>query len=80
MRKQAEEILAKRKREVEIMNKEPNDTIRREWEVKARLDIDRQIAVELDRLQRTFEAEVSKRVTEELGKHPRNLSGKTLVQ
>ena len=37
-------------------------TIRREWEVKARLEIDRQVMMEKGRLQKLFEDEVRKRV------------------
>ena len=40
------------------------DTVRREWEVKARLEIDRQILLEKQRLQRVFEEEMAKRVDE----------------
>jgi len=42
---------------VEIENQ-----VRREWEVKARLEIDRHVALELSRLQKDFESEVQKRV------------------
>ena len=41
-------------------------TVRREWEVKARLEIDRQIGIEKARLQRIFEDEVQKRVDMEV--------------
>ncbi|KAF2753289.1 kinase-like protein [Pseudovirgaria hyperparasitica] len=40
--------------------------VRREWEVKARLEIDRQVQLEMERLERVFEGEVSKRVAQEL--------------
>ena len=41
-------------------------TMRREWEVKARLEIDRQVQVEKDRLHALFETEVSARVEAEV--------------
>lgn len=37
-------------------------TIRREWEVKARLEIDRQVAIEKEKLQKVFENEIRRRV------------------
>lgn len=43
-------------------------TLRREWEVKARLEIDRLVNEEIEQLQRRFEAEVQARVQEELQK------------
>ncbi|OTB04653.1 hypothetical protein M426DRAFT_11292 [Hypoxylon sp. CI-4A] len=42
--------------------------LRREWEVKARLEIDRLVNEEIEQLQRRFEAEVEARVQEELEK------------
>lgn len=41
-------------------------TIRREWEVKARLEIDRQVRMENERLQKMFETEVQSRVEAEV--------------
>ena len=41
-------------------------TLRREWEVKARLEIDRQVMIEKERLQKMFEDEVRKRVEMEV--------------
>jgi NIMA (never in mitosis gene a)-related kinase len=43
-----------------------DSTVRREWEVKARLEIDRQIQIETDRLRKNFEAEVQSRVEKEV--------------
>ncbi|KAI9709958.1 MAG: G2-specific serine/threonine protein kinase [Bogoriella megaspora] len=37
-------------------------SLRREWEVKARLEIDRQVGLEMEKLKKTFEMEVSRRV------------------
>lgn len=42
--------------------------LRREWEVKARLEIDRLVNEEIEQLQQRFEAEVEARVQEELQK------------
>lgn len=44
------------------MKVEIEASVRREWEVKARLEIDRQVAIEMDNLQKKFEAEVQDRV------------------
>jgi len=41
-------------------------SLRREWEVKARLEIDRQVQVEVQKLLKDFESEVSRRVQEEV--------------
>lgn len=49
-------------------------TIRREWEVKARLEIDRQVAIEKEKLQQVFEDEVRKRVDTEIQQRLRELS------
>lgn len=43
-------------------------SLRREWEVKARLEIDRLVNEEIEQLQRRFEAEVQARVQEDLQK------------
>ncbi|MCJ1458419.1 G2-specific serine/threonine protein kinase [Mycoblastus sanguinarius] len=47
-------------------------TIRREWEVKARLEIDRQVQMEKERLQKLFETEVRARVEAEVQQHMRS--------
>lgn len=41
-------------------------TVRREWEVKARLEIDRQIQIETEKLRKKFESEVQSRVEKEV--------------
>ncbi|KAF2810314.1 G2-specific protein kinase-like protein nimA [Mytilinidion resinicola] len=76
LRNQAQEMLAKRVAETDAIRKNVSDSVRREWEVKARLEIDRQVAVALEKLRQTFEAEVTRRVSEELAKQS---SGKTLI-
>lgn len=48
-------------------------TVRREWEVKARLEIDRQIQVELENLQKRFEAEMRVRVDAEVQRQIQSL-------
>lgn len=50
------------------MRYEIEGSLRREWEVKARLEIDRLVADEMESLRQRFEAEVSARVQEELQK------------
>jgi NIMA (never in mitosis gene a)-related kinase 2 len=62
--KQAEERLASLDRERETMRQQMEDTLRREWEVKARLEIDRQVEVEIKRLQKKFDQEVNERAHE----------------
>ncbi|CAO2650949.1 Nn.00g092460.m01.CDS01 [Neocucurbitaria sp. VM-36] len=64
------------------IRKEIDDQLRREWEVKARLEIERQVKVqteqrvqrELAHLQSKFEEEVNKRVEAALKKYPNRLS------
>ncbi|KAI1494017.1 kinase-like domain-containing protein [Biscogniauxia mediterranea] len=51
-----------------FMRQEIDAQLRREWEVKARLEIDRLVNDEIERLQRRFEGEVQARVQEELQK------------
>ncbi|KAB5562779.1 kinase-like domain-containing protein [Coniochaeta sp. 2T2.1] len=84
MLKAKEDALDKRIRElnykarsVESERQEINASLHREWEVKARLEIDRQVkelvAQEIERLQKQFDDEVNSRVNTrveaELGKH-----------
>ncbi|KAL8350725.1 hypothetical protein RB601_001018 [Gaeumannomyces tritici] len=68
--KQKEDALNARIREyehkVEGVRKEIDATLHREWEVKARLEIDRVVKDELEKLQKTFEREVQARVEAEL--------------
>ena len=68
---------------IERMRKDIDDQLRREWEVRARLEIERQVKVqteeriqkELAHLQAEFEKEVQKRVKEAMKKHPKRPSG-----
>jgi NIMA (never in mitosis gene a)-related kinase len=48
------------------MRQEIDSSVRREWEVKARLEIDRLVGQEIEQLQRKFEHEVQLRVDMEL--------------
>lgn len=70
MLKQKEDALNARMREyehkVEGVRREIDATLHREWEVKARLEIDRVVKDELEKLQKTFEREVQARVEAEL--------------
>lgn len=50
------------------LRQELNDSLRREWEVKAQLEISRQVQLEIERLQRKFDDEVKSRVELELEK------------
>ncbi|KAK1758636.1 G2-specific protein kinase nim-1 [Echria macrotheca] len=75
--KAKEEALNRRIRELEqkvasidheklAIRHEIDSQLRREWEVKARLEIDRLVALEIQQLQRKFEHEVHTRVEAEL--------------
>ncbi|KAF7549033.1 hypothetical protein G7046_g8463 [Stylonectria norvegica] len=71
-----EEALHKRERELNegleaertLIREELDSSLRREWELKAHLEIDRLVHVEMDRLQGRFEHEVQARVEAELAK------------
>lgn len=63
---------AKIEKEKQYMKAEIENSVRREWEVKARLEIDRQVQNELDKLRKKFEFEVQERVSVEVEKHKRN--------
>ena len=62
--KQAEDRLASLDRERETMRQQIEDTLRREWEVKARLKIDHQVGLGLERLQKKFDKEVNEKAHE----------------
>jgi NIMA (never in mitosis gene a)-related kinase 2 len=53
---------------------ETEATVRREWEVKARLEIDRQVQLELERLRKKFDREVQEKLAAELEKIARSQS------
>lgn len=64
--KDAENKLAQVDAEQRATRTEIDSTLRREWEVKARLEIDRQVKQTRDELRQQFEAEVERRVAEEM--------------
>lgn len=70
--REMEQKLANVEKEKQQFKTEIENTVRREWEVKARLEIDRQVQSELDRLRKRFEAEVQDRVSIELEKQKRH--------
>ncbi|KAM6482853.1 kinase-like domain-containing protein [Trichoderma sp. SZMC 28011] len=49
-----------------LIREELDASIRREWEVKARLEIDRHISIEVEKLKKQFDEEVRKHVEREL--------------
>ena len=64
-----EEIKAKleeAEKKTHRMHGEVDASLRREWEVKARLEIDRQVGIELEKLRKTFEVELNRRVESEV--------------
>lgn len=61
--------------EREKMRAAIDDTVRREWEVKARLAIDQHIQAEILDLQKRYEAEVQARVQTEVQQHLKSLNG-----
>ncbi|KAL8696631.1 MAG: hypothetical protein Q9224_002694 [Gallowayella concinna] len=69
-----EEKIAKFEVEKEKMRAAIDDTVRREWEVKARLTIDQRVQAEMQELQKRFEAEVQTRVQAEVQQHLRSLN------
>lgn len=62
--KDAQEAVASIETQKQDMRIDIEAQVRREWEVKARLEIDRQVQAEMKRLQDAFEEEVSRRVAE----------------
>ena len=79
MLKKKEESLSRKLKELEQkhasvdversqMRHDIDNSLRREWEVKARLEIDRLVQIEIENLQKRFESEVQARVDAELAK------------
>ncbi|KAI2637917.1 kinase-like protein [Hypomontagnella submonticulosa] len=66
--KAVENQLASLEAERAAFRQEVDAQLRREWEVKARLEIDRLVNEEIEQLRQRFEAEVDARVQEELQK------------
>ncbi len=67
--KEADDLIARLDMEKERMKQEIDASVRREWEVKARLEIDRQVQVEIERLHKQFAVEVREKVEVEVQKH-----------
>jgi NIMA (never in mitosis gene a)-related kinase 2 len=76
--KQAEDRLASLDRERETIRQQTEDTLRREWEVKARLEIDHQIELGLERLQKKFDKEVKEKAQEIARTMPRTAEQRAL--
>lgn len=72
---EAEDKLAQAASSKESMRLALDGSLRREWEVRARLEIDRQVQITVDKLNHDFEAEVQRRVSEEVEKHKKSSHG-----
>jgi NIMA (never in mitosis gene a)-related kinase 2 len=66
--KEADDRLAKMNEEKNMLREELDASLRREWEVKASLEINRLVTAEVERLRNKFEDEVRARVEAELQK------------
>lgn len=87
-----EELVSKREKEVdrkisefsavkEAARIELDSQLRREWEVKARLEIDKLVKLERDRLRSQFDGEVNRRISDALESRPVEVSlGETPVR
>ncbi|KZF20865.1 kinase-like protein [Xylona heveae TC161] len=64
--KEAEDRVARLQQDQDQFKADIEASLRREWEVRARLEIDRQVQLELERLRKAFGQEVSERVESEL--------------
>lgn len=69
---EADNTLRRAQNEREEVKAALESSLRREWEVKAGLEISRQVQEEKEKLQKIFEAEVRLRVQTELEKHLRS--------
>jgi NIMA (never in mitosis gene a)-related kinase len=66
--REAEDRLQRLDAEKAQMRQEIENSLRREWEVKAQLEINRLVQLEIERLQKKFDQEVRERVEDELQK------------
>lgn len=66
--KEVNDRLLNFEKERQLCKDEIDGSLRREWEVKARLEIDRLVNVEIEKLQKRFDNEVKTRVDAELQK------------
>ncbi|KAH7052397.1 kinase-like domain-containing protein [Macrophomina phaseolina] len=64
--KELKDKVAALEKEKDEMRVSVDNQLRREWEVKARLEIDRHVNTELERLRKSFDEEVNKRAAEEV--------------
>ena len=69
-----EQAYSRLEKEKQQIKNDIENSVRREWEVKARLEIDRQVHNELEKLRKRFELEVQERVAHEVEKQRRNSS------
>lgn len=76
--RQAEERLSALEADKAAIRVELDAQLRREWELKARLEIDRQVQLELEKLRKKFDMEVEQKVAEVLAKQTRTTESRTL--
>ncbi|EKD14691.1 uncharacterized protein L3040_000214 [Drepanopeziza brunnea f. sp. 'multigermtubi'] len=65
---ESENVLRNLEAEKVQMRQEIESTVRREWEVKAQLEINRLVQVEIEKLQKKFDQEVNEKVEHEVSK------------
>ena len=78
--KQAEERLSALEVDRAALKAEIDSQLRREWELKARLEIDRQVQQELERLRKKFDKEVDERVAQSLAKQKTSTGSRALKE
>ncbi|KIV77736.1 hypothetical protein PV11_09517 [Exophiala sideris] len=78
--KQAEERLSALETDRAAMTAEIDAQVRREWEVKARLEIDRQVQMELESLRKQFNKEVDDRVAHIVAKQHQTIGSRALKE
>lgn len=74
--KEIEHAYARLEQEKAAFKVETDNALRREWELRARLEIDRQVQIELEKLRRQYESEVQTRVATELQKQRSSVPSK----
>ncbi|KAI5286932.1 G2-specific serine/threonine protein kinase [Ascosphaera aggregata] len=70
--KEAEVALSRLEKARAAMKLEVEESVRQEWEVKARTEIERQLQIEFEKLRQRFETEVQEQVAKEIQKHMTN--------
>ena len=78
--KQAQERLSALETDRAALKVELESQLRREWELKARLEIDRQVQLELEKLRRKFDKEVDERVAHVLAKQKSSTESRALKE